>query len=48
MDIHEALFFWREAELYAMRMGKYKVHFKTRSGFKLLDKGKKRNPPLIY
>lgn len=47
-NIHESLYFWREAKLYAMRYGPYKVHFKTRSGFKLKDKGKNQNPPLIF
>lgn len=46
--IHEAIFFWREGEIYAARYGPYKAHFITRTGYKVMDRGKKHNPPLIY
>ncbi len=46
--IHEAIFFWRESKIYAVRYGSYKAHFVTRTGYKVLDKGKKHNPPLLY
>jgi arylsulfatase A-like enzyme len=42
------MFFWREATVYALRTGKYKVHYITRSGFNASDLGTVRSPPLVF
>ena len=47
-DPHECIYFWREAQLYAIRCGQYKAHFVTRSGFDFSDKGTVQDPPLLF
>ena len=41
------MFYWRGTELFAARMGDYKAHFFTRTGYR--DRGETRQtPPLLY
>ena len=47
-DPHDCLYYWRENELYAIRCGSYKAHFKTRSGFNTSDPGTEHHPPLLF
>lgn len=42
------LFFWREAALYAMRLGPHKLHWHTRKGFSMTDRGEMHDPPLVF
>lgn len=42
------LFHWRERDLYAVRCGRLKAHFITRSGFDFKDLGTKHDPPLVF
>lgn len=41
------MFFYRGEELFAVRAGQYKAHFKTRSGYGEKE-AKDHNPPLLY
>ena len=47
-DLHQCLYYWREKDLYAIRCGPYKAHFRTRSGFNSSDPGESHDPPLMY
>ena len=47
-DPHDCLYYWREKDLYAIRCGPLKAHFKTRSGFNSSDPGETHDPPLMY
>ena len=42
------MFFWRESKVYAVRHGRYKVHYVTRSGFNVSDLGTAQDPPLVF
>ncbi|KCV73133.1 hypothetical protein H696_00681 [Fonticula alba] len=44
---HDAYFYWREREVYAVRLGRYKAHFVTRPGFGN-DRPVRHNPPLLF
>ena len=41
------MFYWRGTRLFAARLGDYKAHFFTQTGYR--DRGETRqNPPLLY
>ena len=43
----QEMFYWRGTELFAARMGEYKAHFFTQTGYR--DRGETRQtPPLLY
>jgi arylsulfatase A len=43
------LWFWRESEIYAVRRGRHKLHWVTRSGFNISDEGTSHHdPPLVF
>jgi arylsulfatase A len=44
---HEFIYYWREHELYAIRMGPWKAHFITRAGFGN-DAPVVQDPPLLF
>jgi hypothetical protein len=46
-SVHDAIFYWRDDALYAVRQGDYKAAFFTRSGFGL-DPPVPHNPPLLF
>lgn len=44
---HESFIYYRGAEIFAVRFGQYKAHFKTRSGYRDRE-ATPHNPPLLY
>ena len=44
----QEIFFWREEELYAVRIGPWKAHFVTKGCYGIGSKREEHSPPLLY